>query len=306
MYVDSRIAVQSFIRETWRIQLLVLTVVTLGTLIYIHLLNDLISVSKSLLTVLGTAEAFFIGFINAQAYDRWWEARKIWGEIVNDSRSFGRMVVSFYTMEKAVEGSEDELEYLKVRMIYRHISWLYATKERLRDIEQTKHRKYLTTDEVEFTDTHQHIPNAISVLQGKSLDFAEKRGYIDSFRLLQINDMLNRFSNGIGKSERIKTTVFPTFYATLNQVSIWTFIVLMPLTLAEDLEYWAIPYSFIIGVVFELTFYAGQTLMNPFENRPADTPLSAITRTIEINLLEMLDEKDLPEPVQPVRGRYLM
>jgi putative membrane protein len=306
MYVYTNISLRSFFIATWKIQLMVLAVCSLGTLVYIHLLNDLIPISKNLLTVLGTAEAFFIGFINAQAYDRWWEARKIWGSIVNDSRSLGRMVMSYFTLENAPQGTMEEMEDMRQGMIHRHISWLYATKERLRDIREQKHRKYLSPEENRFADTFQHIPNGISILQGKALDEVEQKGYIDSFRMLQINDMLNRFSDSIGKAERIKTTVFPTFYLTLNKISIWTFIVIMPITMAEDLGYWAILYSFIIGIIYELTLQAGITLMNPFENQPADTPMSSITRNIEINLLEMLGEKDLPEPVKPVRGEYLM
>ncbi len=306
MYIYTNISLRSFFIATWKIQLTVLAVCSLGTLVYIHLLNDLIPISKNLLTVLGTAEAFFIGFINAQAYDRWWEARKIWGSIVNDSRSLGRMVISYFTLENAPQGSKEEMEDMRQGMIHRHISWLYATKERLRDITEQKHRKYLSAEENRFADTFQHIPNGISILQGKALDEAEQKGYVDAFRMLQINDMLNRFSDSIGKAERIKTTVFPTFYLTLNKISIWTFIIIMPITMAEDLGYWAILYSFIIGIIYELTLQAGITLMNPFENQPADTPMSSITRNIEINLLEMLGEKDLPNPVKPVRGEYLM
>jgi len=306
MYIYKTVSLRAFVLRTWKIQLSVLAVCSLGTLIYIHLLNDLIPVSKTLLTVLGTAEAFFIGFINSQAYDRWWEARKIWGSIVNDSRSFGRMVISYFTLENAPEGSSVDLENMQQGLIHRHISWLYATKERLRDITEEKHRKYLSPEENQFADSYQHIPNGISILQGKALHTAEQKRYIDPFRMLQINEMLNRFSDSLGKAERIKTTVFPTFYLTLNNISIWTFITIMPLIMAEDYGYWAILYSFIIGIVYELTFQAGITLMNPFENLPADTPMSSITRNIEINLLEMLGEKDLPEPIKPVQSEYLM
>ncbi len=306
MYINKNISIWAFLKHTWKLQLIVLGICTIVTFIYIEILNDLIPISKSILTILGTAEAFFIGFINSQAYDRWWEARKIWGAIVNDSRSLARMVLSYYSLDQAEDGSKEELQHLQERMIYRHIAWLYATKERLRKSSKKGYRTYLTPEEIEFVDNHQHIPNGISLLQGRALDFAEKRGYLDAFRMLQINDMLNRFSDSIGKAERIKSTVFPTFYATLTQVSVWTLIVLFPLTLAEDLGYWAILYSFLIGVIFELTFHAGQTIMDPFENHPADTPMSSITRNIETNLLEMLGEKNLPEPIKPINDEYLM
>lgn len=304
MYINDYINIRRFIRSTWKIQLTVLAICSLGTVLYLEFLDDFIKISTTAVTVLGTALAFFIGFNNAQAYDRWWEARKIWGSIVNDSRSFARMVLSFYS-DPGHPGPE-RIRDLQERMIYRHLAWLYATKAHLRDFQETKYKAFLTRDEGAAVSRLDHVPNGIQLLQGKALEEAAASGHIDAFRMLAINEMLNRFSDSIGKSERIKNTVFPTFYTMLNRIASWTFVAWLPIALAEYVGYWAIIYSFIVGVVYELTFVAGGLIMTPFKDHPSGVSISAIVRSIEINLKEMLGEEDLPEPVPVIDGEYLM
>jgi len=95
---------------------------------------DLISISIPWLpvSVIGTAVAFYVGFKNNQAYDRMWEARKIWGGIVNDSRAWGMMVDGYVTnMSRESKKDETEIHQIKKRLIYRHIAWLYAHRSQL-------------------------------------------------------------------------------------------------------------------------------------------------------------------------------
>ena len=100
--------------------------------------------------------------------------------------------------------------------------------------------------------------------------------------------------------------MFPSYYATMMRVSIWFFIVVFPMALSEEIGYPAIIYASVLGMIFYLIFQAGQSLLNPFEGLPSDTPMSSIIRTIEINLLEQLDGATVPPPVEPVDGRYLL
>ncbi len=121
-----------------------------------------------------------------------------------------------------------------------------------------------------------------------------------------LTDILSRFSTSMGMAERIKTTVFPPYYAAMIHAAIWVAIVIFPLSLAEQVGYWAILYGSLLGMVALLIFNAAQSMLDPFEGQPSDTPMSSIVRTIEINLLEQLGEPDTPPPVEPVDGRYLM
>ena len=303
MDVRQRISVFTVILRTWKYQLRVLVTVTLATVVYREILFPRFQVSLAVVTVLGTAIAFFIGFINSQAYGRWWEARKIWGSFVNDSRSFSRMVMSFLTAPQP--GQPGELQELRQGLIHRHLAFMNAVVARLRDQTRDDYTRYLTQADSEAIRGQSHVPNAILGLQGQVIDRAERAGYSDVFRMAQINEMLNRFSDSMGKSERIKLTVFPALYSALIRMSIWIFLAVFPMVISETVGYWAILFGWLLGWIFLLTYLAGQALLNPFENRRPDVPISSITRTIEINLLEQLGEK-APEPLAPIKGEYLL
>ena len=84
------------------------------------------------ISVIGTAVSFYVGFKNNQAYDRMWEARKIWGGIVNESRSWGMMVDGYIGNQfREVNESDEKIKAIKQRLIYRHIAWLYAHRSQL-------------------------------------------------------------------------------------------------------------------------------------------------------------------------------
>jgi len=302
MYISRHIGVFSLLIRTWKVQLIVLGTVAATTVFHLTFLQKFFNVSGVVVTVLGTAISFFIGFINAHAYERWWEARKIWGALVNYSRSFGRMVVSF--LATPPDGSDADKQALQQGLIYRHIAFLYALKERLRNQSTREYDKYLSDQDRRGIRGQSHVPNAILEEQGKGIDSAERSDYFDVWRMNEINAMLNRFSDSMGKAERIKTTVFPTFYATLIRRAILYFLVLFTMAISGVMGYWAILFGFVVGSIFTLTHSVGQSLLNPFENMPTDTPMSTITRTIEINLLEQLGEDDVPGPVQPVDNLY--
>jgi len=300
MYTKKRISIFEVISSAWKVELLLLGVVAAVTALYIELLDQYLYTSLAIVTVLGTAISFFIGFINSQAYDRWWEARKIWGELVNDSRSFARMTLTLF------DTTGDDVHASQERIVRRHIAYLYAVRDKLRADPTLDHHPYLNEQDTARADCANHPADMLLRIQGEDLDRAERAGVIEPIRLAQLNDMLTRFSTSMGKCERIKTTVFPAFYASLIRISIWVFIVTFPMALSEEVGYWAIPYAAVLGSIFSLTYRAGQGLIDPFEGNPADTAMSTIIRTIEINLLDQLGEPDLPPPLTPIDGKYLM
>nr|WP_231582691.1 bestrophin family ion channel [Pedobacter sp. BMA] len=247
-------------------------------------------------TVLGTAIAFFIGFNNNQAYDRWWEARKIWGALVNDSRSFARAVINYV----------DEDEETTTRMVHRHIAFLYALKASLRGTVDEIYIKYLPEEDLKEIAKHNNAHNAILNIQSRDLQKLSKANAIDGFRFMEINEMLVRFSDSMGMSERIKNTIFPTTYSYLTKVFIWLFVVTFTLVISQDAGPASIFLGWLIGFVFVSTQVNGMSLVDPFENNSAGVPLNSITRTIEINLLQMLEENDVPDPVKPINDEYIL
>jgi putative membrane protein len=303
MYINKKLSIVEILTESWRVQLIILVVVSVATISYITFLGEYLLLSPVMITVLGTAISFFIGFINAQAYGRWWESRKIWGALVNDSRSFCRMALTF--MEKDGD-SDDEFIAFKKHLLYRHLAFLILLRDRLRDQNTGEELKYLNEQDKKELENQSHKANVILTLQGKDLNTAEKSKYLDVIRMAQINEMFNRFSDSMGKSERIKLTVFPVYYSTLISLSIWLYMLIFPMQISTVVGYWSIPLSYLVGNIFILTYFAGQSLLNPFEQKPSGIPISSITRTIEINTLEQIGEADNLSPLKPIDDSYII
>jgi putative membrane protein len=123
---------------------------------------------------------------------------------------------------------------------------------------------------------------------------------------MDLNQMLIRFTDSMGMSERIKNTVFPTTYTYLTKVFIWLFVVSFTLVISQSAGVYAIFLGWLIGFVFVSTQINGMSLVDPFHNNSSGVPLNQITRTIEINLLEMLRETEIPEPVKAINEEYIL
>jgi len=219
-------------------------------------------------SVVGTAVAFYVGFKNNQAYDRMWEARKIWGGIVNDSRSWGMSVDSFVTNQfTKTDASDEEIFQVKKRLIYRHIAWLYAHRSQLlvatpwEHISQGGHvgrlaKRYqkqfgigLVDDEVTRTELKLFLPpdehdrlvgyvnTATQIIneQGRDLRDLRRQGLIDDFRHMEMTNLLENFYTLQGKNERIKKFPLPRQYANMSRIFVGIFIFLLPFSMIPEL-----------------------------------------------------------------------
>jgi len=296
MLLIQNIRLSRILRNTWQVDLIMIASCTAAYFIREYLIAHHFIIPTIIPTVLGTAIAFFIGFNNNQAYDRWWEARKVWGAIVNDSRSFARALINYV----------DNDQVAAKRIILRHIAFLYALKASLRGTVDEIYIKYLPEDDLKEIKKHNNLHNAILNIQSRELQKLSKENQVDGFRFIEINEMLVRFSDSMGMSERIKNTIFPTTYSYLTKVFIWLFVVTFTLVIAQDAGPASIFLGWLIGFVFVSTQINGMSLVNPFENNSAGVPLNQITRTIEINLLQMLEETDVPEPIKPINEEYVL
>lgn len=297
MLIVQNIRLSRILKNTWQVDLIMIVTCTITYLIRQYLIANHIEIPAIIPTLLGTAIAFFIGFNNNQAYDRWWEARKVWGALVNDSRSFARALLSYAGSDQAMAR----------RMIFRHLAFLYALKSNLRNAANDNYgSKFMSEDELKEIDLQANRHNAILSIQSRDLQQLSVNGTIDGFRFLEINEMLVRFCDSMGMSERIKNTVFPTTYSYLTKVFIWLFVVTFTLVISPYAGVFSIFLGWLIGFVFVSTQINGMSLVNPFENNSAGIPLNQITRTIEINLLQMMGEKEVPEAVKAINGEYVM
>ena len=304
---------------------------------YIHIKLPWLPVS-----VIGTAVAFYVGFKNSQSYDRMWEARKIWGGIVNDSRSWGMMVDGFVTNLFATNKvSEEELQQTKKRLIYRHIAWLYAHRSQLlvatpwEHISQVGHMarraEYyqqqfgigLIDDEVTRTELKSFLPpeehdrlvgyvnTATQIINEQSRDLRElrERELIEDFRHMEMANVLKGFYTLQGRNERIKKFPFPRQYANMSRYFVGIFILLLPFSMIPELmelDGWgvwlAIPTTALIGWVYVMMEIVGDYSENPFQGMANDIPMLSLCRTIEIDLREMLGETELPPAIESKNG----
>ena len=258
------------------------------------------------ITLLGSALAIFLGFRNNSAYDRWWEARKIWGGIVNTSRTWGALITTFISSHHSSKPrSEDEITALKNSLIYRHISWMYALTMHLRKINQWDElTKFIPEREVEDLKRYHNKPCQLLHSQAIELQQTFEKGMIDNFRHIELSEVIKELYDLQGKAERIKGTVFPYYYNYFTKAFLWLFVLCLPFALAPIMEWGAIFMSIAISFVFTILEKSGAITEDPFENRAADTPISTITRNIEIDLLEMINSKTVPAPVEVKVGRF--
>lgn len=297
--ITTNFKIGRIIQYTWKTDFVILLSCIAAYFLDKYLLQRFFILPAIVPTVLGTSIAFFVGFNNNQAYDRWWEARKIWGALVNDSRSWSRSILCFVQA-----GAESHTT--QRRMILRHLAFIYALKTALRPQNDNTFHKFLSEEELAAVEAQSNMHNAILVYQAQELQQLSENGSIDGFRFLELNKMLVNFTDSMGQAERIRNTVFPSIYIFFTRAFIWLFTILFTIVCAHEIGGWSILMGAVVGSVFHITHYNGITLMDPFSTLTTSISLNQICRTIEINLLEMLGETSIPQPVKPINNEYIM
>ncbi len=244
--------------------------------------------------VLGTAIAILLGFRTNGAYERWWEARKVWGAIVNDSRTLARQLLSF------TEGTAAQQQAR--RMVERHILWVWVLGRRLRGHPVLEGMdRYTTAEERDLLAARSNANTALMGLQGRDLKEIDSADALPGRMVRNVDETLSRLTDSQGKCERIKNTVFPLTYTTVLAWCINLFYFIAPLSVVDDIGYWCIPFSLLLGGVFAMIEDISDFIQSPLDDILSGTPIYAISRTIEIDLLEELGEVDVPEPIKPSR-----
>ncbi|MCH2224428.1 MAG: hypothetical protein MK066_06620 [Crocinitomicaceae bacterium] len=252
--------------------------------------------------ILGSALAIFLGFRNSSAYDRWWEARKVWGSIVNNSRSLGLELMTYPIGNN--EQDQKEISKWQERMIKRQIGWLEALKGHLRK-DEIDLAQYLSNSDLNKIKGKANLPAQILVLQGGDIDFAFRQGWIEEFRFNALIATLKKFYDNQGMAERIKNTIFPFYYNYFTLFFLWLFTTILPFTLAGLMNHWLmIPLSVLISFAFFILNKSGVITETPFDGVAADTPISTISRSIEIDLLQMLDTDEVPSMVENTKSKF--
>jgi len=283
------------------------------------------------IAVLGTAVAFVTGFKSNAAYGRLWEARQIWGAIVNASRAWGLMVRDF--VAERAEGGDHR------KLLLRHVAWLTALRHQLRErraweSQQLTHNaeyqartfsvpehtsrledeltSLIGDDEARAVLAKRNRAIALLALQSEALRLARENGQVSEFCHVELMRMIATLIEQQGKCERIKNFPYPRQFATLNLIFVWLFIVLLPFGVAAELKrmgphfaWLTIPVAVLVSWVFHTMDKIGEASENPFEGGSNDIPITAMSRGIEIDLRDLLGDTDLPKPYAPT-GNILM
>ncbi|WP_196886239.1 bestrophin family protein [Aureivirga sp. CE67] len=236
---------------------------------------------------LGTAISLILSFRLAQSYQRWWEARKIWGAIVNDSRSLVVQVKNFSRSHQTPEVENIIKEIANIQ-----IAWCHALSKSLRKQNATDFLdKYISKEEKEQVSKHSNVPLALVDLNSSKVQKLFAMNVINNFQYVEIDATFVRLVASMGKAERIKNTVFPKMYCLLLHVFIYVFLCILDIAMVDIHPV----FEFLIILVIAMTFFLLErtafNLQDPFENKPTDTPTTAISNTIELNLKQLVNEK---------------
>ncbi|WP_404309040.1 bestrophin family protein [Neorhodopirellula lusitana] len=253
----------------------------------------------SILGVLGTLIGLLLAFRTNSSYDRWWEARTLWGAIVNDSRTWTRQLVTFTSGREEAADSWSAVRQMSLRQA----AWCYALSRNLRGQDPLVGMEGLVNSyELERYRDAQNVPNEILHRQGLELRELKAQGEIELYEFVELERTLMRLTNSMGGCERIKNTPFPALYSRMVHGLIYGFVIFLPFGLVRVPTPGLIFISLALSFGFLLVDHVAIYLQDPFSSRPSDTPTLALSRTIEINIRQMLGETQLPEKIEPING----
>lgn len=307
MYVRRAIHWRVIWHFAWK-SVLVFTVYDLAmAVLYGPLRMHWLDVPWQLVSIVGVAVSFYVGFKNNASYNRFSEARSLWGGIVNRSRSWSAFVLA-NTGQPAQPLTPAPTAQHRA-LVYRQVAWVNALRLHLRrqtaELWETAVAPFLPPDEAARLRSAANPPAQLVLAQTRALH--EAAGLFNDQQYRTLLEELRELSNLQGGSERLKNTPFPRQYAYSSQVFVWVFILLLPLGLLAEFEklghghYWlTVPFAVLVSWVFVTIELVGDISEDPFENQMNDVPMTALCRTIEIDLRQMLGETNLPPPIQPI------
>lgn len=288
MILDTQIPLGYIFKNTWKDILIVLSFSTLTYVTSLYI--DFPPIPIGIPSFLGTAISLILAFKLAQSYDRWWEARKIWGAIVNDSRTLILQVKSFSVYDR------QSYHPIARKMALRQIGWTYSLGQSLRKQNPFNNLdKFINEEELQELQKHTNVPLSIMQLHSKDLKQLLDIQSINTYQQVQLDQTLVRLVASMGQAERIKNTVFPTTYRIYLHLFIYLFLGFLSISLVELEGAWQIIVLTLISVPFMLLEKTAKHLQDPFEGSPTDTPVTNIARNIEINLKQLMNEDGLPD-----------
>ena len=244
-------------------------------------------------TVLGAAIGIYVSFRTNSAYDRWWEGRRLWGQLVNSSRHFCGQILAYLALPEHAA---------RRRMLtVRQVLYVHALRCELRG-GATSADPEIARVATECALDASALPAQLTIklLREHLHQLAQltDQGKLDARRLQTLDQTIATLLDVQGGCERIRNTPLPPHYARIAELLIRTYAVLLPLAIVDDLHWLAIPVSIVICLAFKLISEVGRVLEDPFTEAWEALPLNALCLTIERNLRAALGD-DTPPPATP-------
>ncbi len=245
------------------------------------------------LALMGIALSLFLGFRNNASYERWWEARKHWGQLLVDSRSLSRQVVSF------IDSETDKGAEIQERIIYLIIAFNHALRHQLRhtdpwdDIE-----KYLQTEDIAALRQSNNLADALLRLMGKVLGSCRQNHLLSDYLIQTLDARITSMASIQASCERIQNTPLPFAYMLLVQRTAYLYCFILPFGIVASQGFITPLFCAMVAYAFFGLDALSEELQDPFGISANDLALTAMSRTTEINLLDILGETELPEPIQ--------
>ncbi|WP_419730477.1 bestrophin family protein [Lichenicola sp.] len=239
-------------------------------------------------SLIGSALVLFLSVRNTTAYNRWWEARTLWGGVVNNTRSFSRQMATL------LDGAPDLTRAM--------IAYAHALRGGLAGMDVSPDlQRFLKPEFIERVRQHRNQPNTILYEIGVGVRARAIEAGVHPAAQAAIDRILSDLANAQGGLERIRNTPLAIQFSALPRMLVRVFCVVLPLSMVQELG-WITPFgSTLVGFLFVALDEIGADLESPFEPGPHAVPMSAITRTIEIDLCQAIGDP-APEPMLPVKG----
>jgi putative membrane protein len=311
MIVRTRFRLFTSIRYAWKNILFSSFAGTIAWVTNMIWKDGQVSIPVGVVAILGTALAIILGFRNTSAYERWWEARKIWGGLVNESRTFSRQALTIVSRASIPANLWRDC----TKIIRAQLALVNALRLQLREQDdpaawKSEVGKYLSEEDYEEIIGKSNKVTHIGMLMGYAIKELNAHELMDTFSYIQMDDTLTRIMELQGSAERIKTTPLPVPYDYYTMAFLSLFVLFFPFSFVgifEEIAYsWmVIPVTVVVSWIFYQIYVIGKVMSKPFANWKTDVALTSICRVIEVDLLEIINETDIPEYEKPKGGAIM-
>jgi putative membrane protein len=321
MIVNKATRISTLASDYWVAIAIIFTVAIFIQLVdgYYHF-EEYVIFSLGSIHIMLMALSIFLAFRFSDAYTRWWEARKLWGQIISSSRTFGRLVTTLLLPDHVHSISDSsQANAIHRELLNRHIAYVNALRLELRrntpmdtgEVRWNELSTFLSPDEQKNIQGRANVPASLLQIQARQISTNLTTSSREQDILLKLDAILTQLQDAQTGCERIKNTPFPDVSSFIIRIFVWFAAIMIPVSVVSYDGLFSITdaVEVIFGACLALIFIfiegLSRTLEQPFAGTKHDLPITSLCRNIEIELLDIMGEADLPQRHEPVNGVLL-